>query len=230
MQIFRIFALVTLAGLLSVTYFAYGASVVSSKHDLSTGLNLGSTQPCVFCHTPHNASTTISAPLWNRSVGYVVFTPYTSTTMDTVPSNPPSGISLACLGCHDGVNASNDKHDLLNDPNTGVPPDTSSYPNCQRCHPDVYGLPPSTAIHTPGQDMSNDHPISIPYPIPAQDPQFVTPPDAQKGWGGPSQNDVKLYAGRVECSSCHNVHDPAVSPFLRKSNAASALCLTCHIK
>ncbi len=75
----------------------------------------------------------------------------------------------------------------------------------------------------------------MPYPTAAQDPDFMTPPNALKGWGGLSQYAIKLYAGGVECGSCHNVHDPGLgmSPsgkFLRVSNAASALCLTCHKK
>jgi predicted CXXCH cytochrome family protein len=41
---------------------------------------------------------------------------------------------------------------------------------------------------------------------------------------------VPLYTAKVECGSCHNVHDPQYPGFLRKSNAASALCTTCHIK
>ncbi|MBI3593131.1 MAG: hypothetical protein HY099_06610 [Nitrospirae bacterium] len=39
-----------------------------------------------------------------------------------------------------------------------------------------------------------------------------------------------MFSGRVECPSCHDPHDPSRNTFLRKSNAGSALCLTCHIK
>ena len=34
----------------------------------------------------------------------------------------------------------------------------------------------------------------------------------------------------VQCATCHNVHDNTNVPFLRVNNAASGLCLTCHIK
>lgn len=68
------------------------------------------------------------------------------------------------------------------------------------------------------------------YPTPAQDPAFRTPPDLLRGWGGLSSGDVKLYGGKVECPSCHNVHNPSNRPFLRKTNTNDALCLTCHIK
>ncbi|MBN4058944.1 cytochrome c3 family protein [bacterium AH-315-J04] len=37
--------------------------------------------------------------------------------------------------------------------------------------------------------------------------------------------------GRVECTSCHDPHNQSGAPYmLVKSNARSALCLTCHKK
>ena len=34
----------------------------------------------------------------------------------------------------------------------------------------------------------------------------------------------------VECASCHDPHNPVYGTFLRMSNAASAMCITCHSK
>jgi len=34
----------------------------------------------------------------------------------------------------------------------------------------------------------------------------------------------------VECASCHNPHDNSLGNFLRRANAGSASCLSCHIK
>ena len=200
-------------------------SIVGSKHDLSTA---ATPEPCVFCHTPHGASTTLNVPLWNRRNDVTTFTPYTSKSMDTQCPATPSAYSLACLSCHDGVNISgamNSKHDLIVGPG-GTVPDTTSNPECARCHPEYYGGPEVRWI---GTDLRNDHPISMTYPTPAQDPDFLTPPDLQKGWG-PLAGDVKLFNGKVECPTCHNVHNPSVKPFLRKSNANDGLCKTCHIK
>ncbi len=40
-----------------------------------------------------------------------------------------------------------------------------------------------------------------------------------------------LIDGRMECSSCHDVHDRnGHAKLLVKSNARSALCVTCHDK
>lgn len=34
----------------------------------------------------------------------------------------------------------------------------------------------------------------------------------------------------VECASCHDPHNSTTATFLRKSNAASAVCVSCHVK
>ncbi len=239
--------LVVLAVILTASV-VYGGTIVGSKHDLKSDWEAGSLlmkkslnnygEVCVYCHTPHMANNI--APLWNRNTPAGPYNIYTSATMDTTPSSTPSGVSLACLSCHDGTIAVDS---IINAPGSGTNLTGPWYGQgaatyhfmmkegadaCGECH---VGSPSHDARATYlGTDLSNDHPISMPYPTSAQDLQFNTPPDAQKGWGGISPTDVKLYSGKVECPSCHNVHDPDVSPFLRKSNAGSALCTTCHIK
>lgn len=211
---------------------ARGASVVGSKHDLSDGsVDPYSNQVCVFCHTPHSANVTNNYPLWNRFIDTTkVFTLYSSSTMNTVPGNPQATNSILCLGCHDGtlgtgiVNGitGSDKHVLVNAPGPGGIPDTTSWPNCQRCHPDIYG---GQRVRWLGTNLGDDHPIAMTYPTQAQDSKFNLPPDLGHGWP-----DVPLYNGKVECATCHNVHDSGITPFLRISNVRSALCVKCHIK
>ena len=185
---------------------------------------------CVYCHTPHSANTSIGAPLWNRNASSTTYTVYGSPTMQTSPSNPPSGISRACLSCHDGVQATDA---IINAPgsgfNTGGPwygQTAAPYHfamkeganNCGECH---VGSPGHDARGTYlGTDLSNDHPVSMSYPSGSQ---FNAASSVESG-------GLKLYNSKVECPSCHNVHDPGIVPFLRKSNSGSALCLTCHIK
>lgn len=225
-------ALLVLAGVGAVGAASAG-SVVGSRHDLSTG---STTQVCEFCHTPHYASTNLpGTPLWNRAETTQSFTLYGSATMNSSVGQP-NVISRLCLSCHDGVNAYtmvngnsvSTKHDLVKPPGH-PPPDMTSYPNCERCHSDYYSGRPRTLVL--GTNLSNDHPISMLYPTAAQDPDFHAPPNASSGWGGMTQYDVKLFGGNVECGSCHNVHDAGASQkFLRKENAGSVLCLTCHKK
>lgn len=223
--------LIALATLLAAVAPLHGGSVIGSRHDLSTP---GTPQVCEFCHTPHGANTNLPSPLWNRAETTQVFTLYGSPTLD-MTTRQPLAASRLCLSCHDGVNATtvvhgiavSTKHALVKPPGE-PPPDHTSQPNCERCHPDLYGNKRRTLVL--GTDLRNDHPVSIPYPTPAQDPAFRTPADAQAGWGGNGPGDVKLYGGWIECGSCHDVHNPDHAPFLRKSNAASALCTTCHSK
>lgn len=224
--------------------------VVGSKHDLTyvagvAGPGHGTNyfnnygEVCVYCHTAHGASSL--APLWNRVTPSQPYVTYASATMDTAPGQP-SAYSLTCLSCHDGTIAVDA---IINAPGSGANLAGPWYGNtpsgshfrmassgagaCGNCHqPAMWGHDGSGAYL--GTDLSDDHPIAMNYPTAAQDPAFNPPPDPQTGWGGGSAHDVKLYAGRLECPTCHNVHDPAYAPFLRKSNLGSALCLTCHIK
>jgi predicted CXXCH cytochrome family protein len=219
------------AGVLLFAQQLDAGTVVGSRHDLSTPYT---PQVCEFCHTPQHANASLPLPFWNRADIAQTFTLYGSPTMNVTVAQPRVASRL-CLSCHDGINATtvvhgnvvSNKHDLLRPP-AGSMSDTRSWPNCERCHSALNGGRPRMGI---GTDLSNDHPVSMPYPTTAQDTDFWSPPDALKGWGGLSQYDVKLYAGGVECGSCHNVHDPGIDGrFLRKPNARSQLCLTCHNK
>jgi predicted CXXCH cytochrome family protein len=199
------------------------ASIVGSKHDLASGIR---TETCVFCHTPHFANSAESAPLWNKNIANDnrVFTRYSSDTIGTSIPNRPSGISLACLSCHDGV--SPEVHSVINQPGSSL--GTATYAGtCDKCHSShgSMGRTMTSQLLKLGPDLSNDHPISMVYPTDQQDPGFHIPPDLQKGW-----SDVPLFRGKVECPSCHNVHDPARVPFLRMANSGSTLCYKCHNK
>ena len=209
---------------------AQADSVRGSKHDLSTNYDPISAQVCMYCHTPHHANNTlggIRAPLWNRVIDTTkVFTVYTSPSLVNTAGNPNTSVSVLCLGCHDGTVSSgtaygitfSDKHEVINGASLG---EKGEYPNCDSCHQNIGG----SEKWWVGQNLSNMHPITIPYPTSAKSTHYNQPPDQTNGWP-----DLKLFNGKVECATCHKVHDPALKPFLRKSNSGSALCLTCHIK
>jgi predicted CXXCH cytochrome family protein len=228
----KIVALICMAGLICFSAFsARGASIVGSKHDLGYGGTYGrDDQVCIVCHTPHFASTDpkIQAPLWNRMTSSNNnFTLYTSPTLKSTPTQP-TGVSLACLSCHDAVIGGHrgdvaNFHNVINGPGSGQMPDESSIQKCESCHSSMWnGTPEKWRL---GRDLRDDHPISIAYPTSQQSNAFFTPTDAQKGW-----IDMPLFGGKVECSSCHSVHDPSRVPFLRIANTGSALCYKCHNK
>lgn len=215
----------------------YANGILGSKHDLSSTATPGSNQVCMYCHTPHNANNTLGSaratiPLWNRTIQttktYIV---YSSPNLINQPDSPTKSGSAACLGCHDGTMGTatvygvtgTDKHGLINGA-AGLGDDNFSE-NCLACHTSRYGGANTVRSDLKfGLDLSGMHPISINYPSSAQSLYFRLPTDAKTGW-----SDVKLYNSKVECGSCHAVHDPTFSPFLRKSNDRSELCLTCHI-
>ena len=228
-------------------------TVIGSKHDLSStnpyGGGARTEEVCVFCHTPHNANNQgemYGAPLWNRRISDTSsYLMYTSPTMDATCLATPSGVSLACLSCHDAaagngagggngavyaIGAEGDQHELVNPPNSVPVGEYAGGASCNGCHGydgrNGGGFPYLLEEWQIGNDLSNDHPISMLYADSMQaDIYFNTPPDMQKGW-----SDIRLYDGRVECPSCHNPHDPDNVPFLRKPNGGSQLCLTCHNK
>lgn len=219
------------------------ASVAGSKHDLS----VADGEICVYCHTPHGANIDLdndgiidseypndrpSAPLWNRNLTDTnTFTPYVSPTMDSTCDATPSPLSLACLSCHDkvggGAASPDNMHVVRNSSN--ISPEVQ----CLGCHTSSYD--PVTGYNTmgfPGEwwqigpNLSDDHPISMNYQQAySGDGKLNTPPSFDTGW-----LDIKLFNGRVECPSCHNPHDPANVPFLRRTISGSSLCLTCHDK
>ncbi len=222
-------------------------TILGSKHDF-TGLNERAEvtamsglafadygNPCVYCHLPPEKEGADSSELggipgWNR------FTPAVDSAYDLYDSRnldnkvkTPSPISLLCLSCHDGTlavdmtvfkpdtwNSSEDAslHLRLNG--------GDSLMNCGKCHNGIAAH--SIEIKHIGTDLQNDHPISMEYAgLNSKDPDF-RPVDHAYGF----DNGVKIYDNKVECASCHNVHNPDVNLLLR--TGAERLCETCHIK
>lgn len=95
-----------------------GAAVPSNDPMSKGGEGGGSSEICVFCHTPHHSVSTASgtpqggayagnygnAPLWNRQGKADGYTAY-GTTIGGSSITTVGGVSLACLSCHDGVTA-----------------------------------------------------------------------------------------------------------------------------
>ncbi len=214
----KVLLLVALVALMATPAFAY---ISGSAHDFS---GLGWTangQICVACHTPHGGSTTISdAPLWNHTETTTAYSQYvgggTLTALDVAAT--PTGISALCLSCHDGTVA-----------------------------PDSFGGATGTATisayaNLNSDGMVNDHPISFTYDgsLATADGGLFDPTTTASGIVGSTGNiDADMLFGtgntELECASCHDVHNGGngglgYPKLLVKSNANSALCLTCHNK
>ncbi len=179
-------------------------SIKNSPHNLNNypGVTLPGNQICLPCHTPHNALLSGDENvLWNHAETGETFVMYKST------AGQPEGPSKMCLSCHDGVTAI-----------------------------DNYGGNGGTGIVITGSaalgaDLSNDHPIGIEYPttLPGEynDPATFSPGVNS----GPGVSLVDIGGvDRVECTSCHNVHNNGLGTFLRVPLQESYICLQCHIK
>lgn len=221
-------------------------TIYGSKHDF-TGLNkrAGVTampglafsdygNPCIYCHVPPDKAGTDPQTLggikdWNRFVPSTDnYQLYDSHYLES-KTRSPSAISLLCLSCHDGSMAVDmvvfkpDTFDSQEDAALHMRINgASSLSTCGRCHNGLVAH--DISIKHLGTDLRNDHPISMVYAgLDGVDPDFRKP-ELAVGF----VNGVKLYDGRVECATCHNVHNPDNEPFLRVRS--DMLCQTCHLK
>jgi len=133
--------------------------------------------------------------------------------MEEKVSSQPDGMSKICLACHDGI----------------VAPDAYGGNTCGTAILFNKGL-----IDT---FPSNNHPISFVYNTERaiKDGKLYDPSTRLSGLNGSTGtiNADMLFLNRMECSSCHDVHNKYAVPktkLLVKDNAGSALCLTCHNK
>jgi predicted CXXCH cytochrome family protein len=185
----------------------FAQSISGTPHDFSSEPWNPTGEICVVCHTPHFAASTGNFdPLWNHQVTSATFTVYSSSSLNATVGQPDDHSKL-CLSCHDGTVAVD---------NFGT---------------QTGGTVFVTGNALIGTDLSNDHPVSFVYDatLATDDGGLFDPTITTSGLGGTIDEDM-LYTGKMQCSSCHDVHSNIVSPFLIKSNGSSALCLTCHNK
>ena len=203
--------LLTSMALLMLSQLTSAQTIVGSAHDFHlTSWNTGG-EICKVCHTPHNSDITVlNAPLWNHQLSAVTsYTVYSSATMNAVVGQP-DGSSKLCLSCHDGTVALENFGGVTT------------------------GTHPMTGTSLVGTTLNNDHPVSFTYDaaLAVADPGLFNPATQPSGLGGTIAANM-LIGGKMQCSSCHDVHNSApgnLASLLVKSNAASALCLTCHNK
>jgi predicted CXXCH cytochrome family protein len=182
------------------------AVITDSAHDLSG--QTYTTEICNVCHTPHNGDTTVTtAPLWDHTETTASFTIYSSTTLNA-SVGAPSGVSKLCLSCHDGSVA-------IDAFGGNATPTTNM-----------------TGAALVGTDLKNDHPISFTYNTAlANDDGGLWDPSAVDSGPDSTIDADLLFAGQLECASCHDVHNETGLPnLLQVTNVDSELCLTCHNK
>jgi predicted CXXCH cytochrome family protein len=220
---------VGLSGLLaSLVGGQAAADITGSAHDLRSIIPAAGGQICVVCHTPHFGTTGLDAPLWNHEETVQTFQTYASGTLDAtgLTGNPvpqPDGSSRLCLSCHDG----------------SVAVDSFGGRTGSIIIQDRFNI--GDGVSGAGDDLRNDHPISFVYDTALAtadgglwDPATTTVTIG--GSGGKTKTgllqDVMLISDKVQCASCHDVHNNFTDDFalLKVNNGGSGLCLTCHNK
>jgi predicted CXXCH cytochrome family protein len=191
------------------------AAISGSKHDFSTSGWSGG-QVCVACHAPHNNTNAAGNVLWNHALTTATYTLYSSPTMNATGA-AVSGVSKLCLSCHDGTVALDSFGGTIG----------------------TNFITASANLNSGASSLTNDHPIGITY-----DAALVTADGGLKaitsaaniGPGGAKTGTIDsnlLNGGKVECSSCHDVHNAntaVTADLLKISTSGSALCLACHVK
>jgi len=142
---------------------AFGMHVITRNDYSAAGAVTGTTQICVFCHTPHHSNTD-ARPLWNRNMpNSSSYVGYGDTIAGTTVAKPKAGsASLACLSCHDGVTTLDN---IVNAPGKGTAMIAGGWSFF-----DEMGTTPVPAKTLGfnarvnlGTDLTNDHPVNVPY-------------------------------------------------------------------
>ena len=215
---------------LGLTPFCRG-QISGSVHDLtiSRWAAYNSTgEVCIVCHAPHNTDPTLT-PLWNHTTTTQTFVTYSGYKFSNTghggnggPAPQPDGASKMCLSCHDGVTAANQFGGKYQGPG-GAALIFPGAPNGKTFAPNGGGT---------GQSLANTHPISFVYDqtLASNAGGLKDPTTASTSLGGTIKTDLLDANSKMQCSSCHEIHDPTIYMFGKISNVGSALCLTCHNK
>ena len=215
-----------LAALVAAMAGPAGAGVITnSAHDFTKdgtgGWNLlGTNGPiCAICHTPHKADSTNTALWTHANTTQNSYTLYSSTTMKASLSQPGPSSKL-CLSCHDGSIAVDSFGG-----NTGT-----------------HTISTTSRKNLGAQALNDDHPIGFTYDsaLATSNGSLFDPSSKVVTIGAsPSKSDtitsLLLYAGKMECSSCHDVHNTFTvgangTGMVKISTSGSAICLACHNK
>lgn len=186
-----------------IGYLLNAQGINGTNHDFrNSGMDWNIPEnTCTACHVSDNEGTIKFTPLWINKGKILQYTPYLSTSENTDSENTNNDSKL-CLSCHDGTIAVD---------NLGIV-----------SHKD----------NTLNTIVTGEHPVSVNYQnsIGMNSAGLYNHYNKPSGLGNSINQDL-LYNEKLECASCHDVHNLNSSKhLLRIKNTKSELCLTCHNK
>ena len=241
------------------TKFSNTGSIGNTRHNLTqrqvagggpAGVTMDSyrndyQEVCVYCHTPHGANRTVTAPLWNRTMKATSYQTYdllgTASLTQTV--SQPGMNSLTCLSCHDGQTAVDS---IINMPGSGRysaaqettenaaflnswtntrGPDATVHAKlapseCLACHAAGAGIVGAGAtdftVFAIGTDLRNDHPVGITFPAVS---------GAGTDFKEPSRREARL---AYFDTNANNRADPAEIRLYNTGEGYEVECASCH--
>jgi len=206
------------AGLgLLIAQSGWAGVITGSAHDFSTQ-NWAGGRICVACHAPHKSDTTVAdAPLWSHALSTATYRLYSSATLKATVSQP-GGTSKLCLSCHDGTVAVDSFGGATG--TTTISSKSNIGTDLKKSHP--IGFTYDRALATTNGSLHDPETKSV---------TIGTSPQIKTG----TIKAVLLYNGKMECGSCHDVHNTFTvggtgSGLVKVTQAGSKLCLNCHNK
>ena len=217
-------------------------------------------EPCAFCHTPHGASASAQlwnrgAPATAAFTPYA----NTWGTLDSASAGPGANSKL-CLSCHDGATAldliinkpgsggynalgASASYAWTNAPGGVMPAGSVANFGGSLVNDHPIGVAYCGGVGAVvGTCKDGDFKTATLY----KDGGVTAIAKATGNWwvsvtglATRGKTDLPLYGAtnalepQVECATCHEPHNAGTAPatsFLRISNAASAICTTCHNK
>ena len=232
--------LLTLAANTAFAQYSAVGKVLNSKHDLaatSTAVVKASdlTQTCAFCHVAHKATAAAGSvgtpapagnqtPLWNHQLGSTISGVYGGTGTFASLNTDIAALGAAtwgtatsshlCMACHDGTIGVNAIYKF------------TATVGAIANHTDVNSKLISNS--NLGTNLSSTHPVNFTYQGAAwlsKQTHVAVPSNYSVG----TTNLPLDAAGKLQCSTCHSVHDPTNTYFLRDVVTGSKICLDCHL-
>ena len=215
-----------------IAFPAYAArapksAVYGSAHDFKTQLGGASYTLCNFCHIAHKFGSAPTGPgylLWNHTLSSVAsYGVYTSDSMRSTPTDLGGQlvVSNLCLSCHDGTVAINSWYESQPAANFQPLPEGTLF------------MPLDTTV----RDLTKQHPVNFAYPDPTTAAAIGILPAADQ-YSVDGNGNVPLFAGRMQCATCHDPHAGPSSgahlffrtfPSTPAQTLTGTSCVYCHL-